>query len=85
MATSKTAAPKAAKAPAVKKAAPAAGNETAAKKPVAKKAAPAKKTAAGKAVAKKAAPTPPAAIDAPSVKTELNPAASWPFPTGARP
>ncbi|HWU98024.1 MAG TPA: histone, partial [Oxalicibacterium sp.] len=39
----------------------------------------AKKPAAKKPAAK------PAAVAAPAVKTVLNPAAAWPFPTGTRP
>ncbi|RYF47890.1 MAG: histone, partial [Comamonadaceae bacterium] len=43
----------------------------------------AKKAPAKKAPAKKAST--PAASTAPGAKTALNPAASWPFPTGSRP
>ena len=46
-----------------------------------------KKAAAKKAAPKKAAAKKPAAkpAAAPVVKTVLNPAAAWPFPTGTRP
>jgi hypothetical protein len=52
-------------------------------RPAAKKAAP-KKAAA----AKRAAKSPPIAEKTPpvaSIKTALNPASAWPFPTGSRP
>ena len=51
-----------------------------AKKPAAKKAVAKKPAAKKKSVARK-----PAAVAAPVVKTVLNPAAAWPFPTGSRP
>ncbi|PKO82812.1 MAG: histone, partial [Betaproteobacteria bacterium HGW-Betaproteobacteria-11] len=61
-------------------------------KPVAKKAVakkPAAKPVAKKAVAKKPVEvkpaTPPSTAAAPGLKSSLNPAAAWPFPTGSRP
>ncbi|MEO8936412.1 MAG: histone, partial [Burkholderiaceae bacterium] len=44
----------------------------------------AKKAPAKKAAAKKPA-MPGMSTTAPAVKTALNPAAAWPFPTGGRP
>ncbi|MDO8340354.1 MAG: histone, partial [Candidatus Woesebacteria bacterium] len=44
----------------------------------------AKKPAAKKPAAKPAAAAPSTAA-APGIKSSLNPAAAWPFPTGSRP
>jgi hypothetical protein len=47
----------------------------------------AKKAAAKKPAAPAAAPAPaaPSTAAAPGLKSSLNPAAAWPFPTGSRP
>ena len=75
-----------AKKPAAKKAAvKKVAKKAVAKKPAAKKPAPAKKPAVAAKPAAASSVAAPSTAATPGLKSSLNPAAAWPFPTGSRP